>query len=139
MALSAFDDKSRVPSDGDVAEVLGSTARWWDDLRGSIGERHGPVEEAWKHYGKAGGWTLTLRGGKRTLLYLVPLRGSFLAGVVLGKKAVEAARASALPSEILRRIEEAREYVEGRPVRVEVKRKADLGPVKALVRIKVEA
>ena len=84
------------------------------------------------------GWSFRLQLKKRNIVYLGPRSGSFMASLVLGDKAIAAARKSNLPAYVLKMIAEAKRYGEGTPVRIEVSKPEDLGPVKILARIKVE-
>ena len=68
---------------------------------------------------------------------MIPGRRSFGVSFCLGGKAVAAAEQSTLPESILEAIRTARPYAEGRGVRVEVKRKADVENIKKLVEIKM--
>jgi hypothetical protein len=78
-----------------------------------------------------------LKQKKRTVLYMTPYRKHFLVGVVLGGKAIKAARASDLPAEVMKIIEEAKKYAEGTGVRLEIRNKKDLEAVKKLAAIKM--
>ncbi|MFQ5694418.1 MAG: DUF3788 domain-containing protein [Terriglobia bacterium] len=137
MALSIFDDKSREPKDTNIADALGRTKRFWDDLKDHLAQRLGTLSEEWKFYGKESGWTLRMKRKRRTILYLVPRKGSFIVVFVFGERAVEAARKSTLPRSILAIINDATRYVEGRSFRVGVRRKKDLDSIKELVAIKM--
>jgi hypothetical protein len=77
--------------------------------------------------------------GDRTLCYLQPLRGAVAATIVLGEKAVASLMADAPPAALRRAIEAATIYPEGRPVRLEVKRSADVALVRRLIAAKVAA
>jgi hypothetical protein len=137
MALSIFDDKAKEPKDINIADTLGRTKRSWDDLKDHLAQTLGSLSQEWKFYGKGSGWTLRLKHKKRTILYLVPRRGSFMVVFVFGERAVEAARRSTLPRSILALINDATPYVEGRSFRVEVRRRKDLDSIKELVAIKM--
>jgi hypothetical protein len=137
MALSAFDDKSRPPRADELAEVLGDTAEPWDDLRRRIASRFDPIVETWGFSSKSTGWGLRLKHGERAVLYLVPRDGYFLASFALGERAVAAAHASALPRRILKVIDDAPRYAEGRGVRLEVRTAGDVAGVEALAGIKM--
>jgi len=71
-------------------------------------------------------------------VYLGPRDGWFLAAFALGDRAVAAAKQSKLPAAVLKMIAEAKRYVEGTAVRIEVKEPSDVAVVKTLARIKVE-
>lgn len=121
MALSAFDDKSKTPGDDDLAVMLGSTFSHWNELKAIIASRYSPISFEWGYASKSTGWGLRAKGEKRTILYMTPCKGYFLASFTLGEKAVKAAHVSALPPSILEVIDGAKRYVEGRAVRLEVR------------------
>ena len=84
------------------------------------------------------GWALRLIRNKRTIVYLSPARGYFLASFALGGKAIEAAKKSRLPGPVLKIIDEAKQYAEGTAVRIEVKAAADVEAVKTLAAVKLK-
>jgi hypothetical protein len=137
MASSFFDDKSEVPAKNEVAKVLGRTSILWNQLKGLLATRYEPLTETWKFYSQKSGWSLQLKRKKRTVLYLIPCKGHFVAAFVLGDKAVKAAQESDLPVSILERIGKAKRYVEGRGISIEVKSKKDLSHVEELAEIKM--
>jgi hypothetical protein len=120
MALSAFDDGTRQPTPDELAAVLGTAAAAWATLVRHIGERYPPITELWSFAGAKWGWSLRLKRKDRVILYLTPQAGQFQLGVVLGEKAVAAARASGLPEPVLALIDGAPRYAEGRGIRFAV-------------------
>lgn len=137
MALSALDDRTAPPTAESLGSVLGRASAAWADLVAHLATAHGPVTQEWRFTSPKNGWTLKVAGPKRTLLYLIPCRGHFLAGIVLGEKAVAAARASNLPAAVIAAIEAARPYAEGRGIRLEVRTLKDVQPFKDMLRMKM--
>jgi hypothetical protein len=137
MALSVFDDKTKEPTLSELREVLGETAPLLNEIEEHIKREYGELTHEWKYYSKKAGWTLSLIHKRRKVLGLIPDKGGFAVGFVLGKRAVAAARESALPPEILLAIEDAREYVEGRSFRFDITAPADVETVKKLITIKM--
>lgn len=137
MATSTFDDKTSPPQRDQLATALGRASRLWDTLVATSTSQHAPLGKTWKFGGQQWGWTLQIKQRQRTVLYLTPCRGYFIAGFALGEKAVKAARRSHLPSAVLTVIKEARKYAEGRAVRLEVRRKDDVAVVEKLAAAKV--
>ena len=137
MALSAFDDKSSPAEDRRLREVLGRTAALWFQLKTDLAAEFTPLDEKWTYSGKPYGWSLRLKQKKRTVVYLVPQAGCFLAAFALGEKACLAAQESGLPASILETIERAPRYAEGRAVRLEVRTRKDLVCIKKLAAIKM--
>ena len=137
MAFSAFDDKSREPSDPELEEVLQSTADLWTALKTEIAARYDPVIEDWTFSGKNWGWALRLKHRKRAILYLTPSTGFFYAGFALGEKAVTAAHSSDLPPAVISLIDGSQKYAEGRAVRLEVMTPEDVDNVISIAAIKM--
>jgi hypothetical protein len=129
MATSAFDDKAAPPQADQLVVTLGRARRAWEDVLSTLASQYAPLSETWKYGGKQWGWTLQLKQRKRTVLYMTPCRGYFVAGFALGEKAVKAAHQSNLPESVLAIIDGAKKYVEGRAVRLEVRNNKDAANV----------
>jgi hypothetical protein len=130
----SFDDKEKAPDDKALAKGLGPSKRLWDEFVSHVSEAYPPVTEAWGFY-KA--WSLRLKRKDRTIVYLLPGEGGFRCAFVFGGKATEAARRTRLPKAVLREIDEAPVYAEGRGFRLEVKTAKDVKTVKTLAAIKM--
>jgi hypothetical protein len=137
MSPSAFLERESAPEDAGLRIVLGRATAPWAQLREKLASRFGALSEKWSYSGKAYGWSLQLKQKKRTILYLIPCRGYFIAAFALGEKACLAARRSGLPAAVLDVIDRAPKYPEGRGVRLEVRSKKDLAGVEQLAAIKM--
>ena len=137
MALSAFDNKTRPPRADELAAVLGKKYSLWTDLQSRIATRFAPLSVDWGYTSTKSGWGLRLKQAKRTVLYMTPCQGYFLASFALGEKAVKAAHESELPAEILEVIDNAPRYAEGRGVRFEVRNAKDVRNVEQVASIKM--
>ncbi len=136
MALSAFEDKANPPDEQALRAVLGKTCPLWNKLKEAVSTAHAPVAEEWGFASKSTGWGLRLKKKDRVILYMTPCRGFFLASFALGEKAVRAAHEGKLPDAILKVIDAAPKYAEGRGVRIEVRTGKDVAAVEKLVAIK---
>ena len=137
MAPSCFDDRSHKPDKRQIKTALGSSSDLWFGLIEDVSAQFAPIVEEWAFSGANYGWSLRLIHKKRRILYLIPQKGHFLAAVVFGDKAVVAANESSLPAEVLRELNDAPKYAEGRGIRLQVKSREDLKTVETLVSIKV--
>lgn len=137
MATSAFDDKSSPPQADQLAAALGRASGLWGDLVAALASQHPPLSESWKYGGQQWGWTLQLKQRKRTVVYLTPCRGHFIAGFALGEKAVKAAHRASLPSSVIAIVNGAKKYAEGRAVRITVRSKKDATVVETLAAAKM--
>ena len=137
MALSAFADPLNPPEPAALRHVLGASARLWSELVSHVAENHAPVTERWSFSGAKFGWSLRLKRRERVVLYMTPQTGAFTVGIVLGEKAVKAARESGLPASILERIDSAPRYAEGRGIRLTVATPEDVAAVQKLAAAKM--
>lgn len=137
MALSAFDDKAHPPTEEDIRIVLGKAHSLWLKLQHYVESEYAPISSEWGYSGKAYGWGLRLKTPMRAVLYMTPCPSYFLVSFALGEKAVTAAEASKLSSQVLDLIDNAPRYAEGRGVRLEVRSAAELNQVKLLAAIKM--
>lgn len=136
---SVFTDKAQRPTAEDVAAALGKAHPRWQALRESVQEAHGPLTEEWYFAGKSHGWAFRLKDPKRTIVYMTPGRDHFVASLVLGERACAIAAGTPLPDAVRAAIADAPKYVEGRGIRVTVRRAGDVTAVRTLVAIKVSA
>jgi hypothetical protein len=134
---SVFVDSQAPPDETGLRGVLGKAWAAWDALLVELRQPERRLGTEWKFYGRAHGWQLKASSGTRAVLYLVPGRGSFTAALALRDGALAALRASDLPRSLVRRIEGAKAFAEGRPARVEVTGKQELRIVKTLLAIKL--
>lgn len=124
-------------TDDELRVRLGPSFRIWEELIARLTGAFQPLTHEWKTYSQKSGPTLRLLQKKRALLYLIPRQECFDVSVVLGPRAVEAAKASDLPGSVIREIESAKPYPEGTPVRIEVRNDAAIESILRLVRIKL--
>jgi len=132
MALSVFDDKEKQPGRKDLEAALGRTAKVWAQLIDHLKKHYDPAVEEWCFAGNKWGWSLKVKRKKRAIFYMTPTKGCFQVGFALGEKAVNAALEMNLPKKVLDVIEEAPRYAEGRGVRLDVRKIADLKPIQKL-------
>ena len=133
---NAFAAHAAKPSASELAGVLGPSAPLWDNLIGRLSSECGIDAQEWSSSSPRRGWALKLNRKKRTIAYLTPSNGCFGVAVVLGNKAVEAAKRGA-PASLVQLISESPKYSEGTGVRLLVKNKKDLAPVETLAKIKL--
>ncbi|MBU0507597.1 DUF3788 domain-containing protein [bacterium] len=134
MSGSIFTDKAKKPTPKEMTAALGEGVHLWNEFAAHIREEYEPVSDEWKFYKS---WHWKLKRKARTICYLFPVDGHFTVALVFGEKAVAKARESKLPKTILKKIEEARPYAEGRGFRLDCKKKSDLDHLKTLVAIKM--
>ncbi len=137
MPPNAFIGRAEKPTEEDLAAVLGRGKMLWDRTIRELSEEAVDGQE-WKSYSKKAGWSLLLRRGKRTIVYLSPCSGCFRVAFILGDRALEIARRASFPESVKKILAEAPHYAEGNGVRLEVGESRDVTTVKLLAKIKLE-
>jgi hypothetical protein len=138
IAPNAFIGRTESPGDADLSEALGSAKPVWDRLIADLAAQHDVAIQEWKSYSLKSGWSLRLKRGKRTILWLGPCEGCFRVMFILGDKALLAARQSGLSAHALRALDQAERYPEGTGVRLVIKGPKDIPTVKKLAVVKLE-
>lgn len=137
LAPNAFIGRTESPTDADLANSLGPTKLLWDGLIADMAAQHDVTVQEWSSYSVKAGWSLRLKLGKRTILWMAPCEGHFRVAFILGDKAVLAARKSRLSASALRILDQAQKYPEGTGIRLQIKGPQDLATVKKLAVIKL--
>ena len=138
MASSVFDDRADMPDDTRLEQILGESASLWAAIKQNITAEYGTATEEWKYYNARSGWLLKMLLKKRNLFFFVPQKDFFRMSFIFGDKAVAMVGQSDLPAEIIRSLVDARKYMEGRGVSLEVRHRTDMEHAIKLLRIKVE-
>jgi hypothetical protein len=132
-----FIDKSVKPDNQKLSKALGASYKYWEEIKKSLTNEYGELIEEWKYYGQKMGWTLKLLLKKRNLFFFTAYDKYFRLAFVFGDKAVAEIEMSDLPKNLIEELRNARKYVEGRGLRIEVRKKSDIENIKKLVAIKV--
>lgn len=134
---NAFIGSKTQPSAKALAATLADSLEAWKELIVWLTGKGISCKE-WHSVSPKYGWALRPKLKSRNILYMGPCAGCFRVSLVLGDRAVAAARASDLSKAVLKEIASARRYAEGTGVRLLVKTAEDLPPVRTLVEIKLK-
>jgi hypothetical protein len=139
LAVQSMFDPSQPPTLATLNTYLGAAAPLWDSVIDQAVRRTPQLVEAWHFAGPRIGWSLRLVDGDRIVVYLTPGKGSFRVGLVLGGKAVAAAREAGLSEATAAILDGAPRNAEGHGVRFHVASSDDLEPFGELLTIKLAA
>lgn len=138
IAPNAFIGKKGRPTEAEVGKALGLAKPVWDKLIADLAAESDVAAQEWNSYSLKAGWSLRLKRGKRTIVWMAPCEGCFRVAFILGDKAVKAARRSGLSQRVLRMIDSAKRYPEGTAVRLQIKGTKNVPTVKKLAAIKLQ-
>jgi len=138
VAFSAFADKTHQPTERDLRSVLGKAYKAWARLIELVSVRIVPISQVWGFTSANTGWGLRLKHNERIILYMTPRECHFLVSFALGEKAVVETRAHKLPTGVLKAIESAPKYAEGRGVRLQVRQAREVAALVTLAEIKAK-
>jgi hypothetical protein len=136
--VNAFVGQKEKPTDAELAAALGASKPAWDDLVAHMAAEHGATTQEWRCYSIKTGWSVKLMKGKRNLVWIAPCDGCFQAAVILGGKAMAAARAGDPPARLLAVLDKAEKYPEGYGMRLRIRTVKDLAVVKQLAVFKAK-
>lgn len=125
-------DPGTPPTPEELAATLGPTKQYWDAIVAEFS-----TTQEWKRYSLKVPWSFRLLKGKRTTIWLTPHEASFQAGIILGDKAIQAAKSKGLSKTLQALIDASPRYPEGTGIRIEVRTPRDLANVRKLAAIKL--
>ena len=134
---NAFAGKLSEPSAEELATALGPTFLVWQKLVGSLITELTNSEQEWNSYKPKYGWSLIIKVKKRRIVYLSPTVGSFQVSLILGDKAITAARSHGFTKPLVKILDEAPHYQEGTGIRITVKNSKLLPAICTLAQIKL--
>ncbi|NOQ97479.1 MAG: DUF3788 family protein [Calditrichae bacterium] len=137
MSKSIFSEREHKPDSELLSKVLGESHPLWKEIKKHLDQTFGEIVEEWKYYGLKSGWVLKMLKKKRNLFFFIPMQSFFVISFVFGDKAVNQILETDFPNEIKSAIRNARKYVEGRGLPIEVRSANEVEQVKTLVEIKV--
>jgi hypothetical protein len=138
LSIGGFVDAKHRPSSAEVESALAGKAVLWNDLLDHLSKTY-DQKGALNFGGPKYGWELSFRKGGRPLADLYPSNGFFVAQVVLGRAATEAAKKLPLGEHVRSVFDGARQLYDGRWLFVPVRTKRDLEDVKLLIDAKVRS
>ena len=138
MDISIFTDKSNIPTPEELEKAIGSTIHIWNEIVDYAHKKYPKAIDEWNYPGKNYGWSFRVKDKKRTIVYLLPREGYFKVAFMFGQKAFDTIMASDIDSSIKKELADAKVYVEGRGIRIDVKDDAVFKDIKKLIDIKVE-
>jgi len=127
------------PTPAELHAALGRSTSAWPQIVSGLEELYGPLTLEWHPSDLAFGRLCLVRHQDRILVYLIPMAGQLLVGVVLGGYAYHLAMGSSLRPAIKQMLSDTRPNGEGRGIRFVVKTEADIAEVLTLVECIVAA
>lgn len=137
MATSIYSDKRIEPSEKMLSDDLAGSKKYLECIGKFINIEYGDLTSEWKFSNKKSGWILKLLNEKRNVLFIIPCETYFKTAFTFGDKSADLVFNSELPETIKNNLFEAKKYVEGRTIQIDVKGIADFENIIKLIRIKL--
>jgi hypothetical protein len=112
--FSCFVDRKREPSRASIRRSLAGARPAWDDLEAHLADTYRLKSSFHYMYGERYGWALRFERSGRLVLAMYPNHGHLTVQIILSQAQIAVANAMSLPPRIVRVIERARNYPEGR-------------------------
>jgi len=137
ISQNPFTNKDAIPDYDQLKEILGDSMNLWNALKFYMKEEIGVIHENWKFYSAKYGWTMKNMLKKRNIFFFTPYPDYFKVSFIFGDKAVAVAEQSTLPESVVKKLMNAKKYMEGRGISIDVKNAEDIEIIKKLIQIKV--
>ncbi|HEY2468095.1 MAG TPA: DUF3788 family protein [Terracidiphilus sp.] len=135
---NAFPGRLTKPSEADLANALGSSAKIWKEFVAWMADEEGVSQQEWKGIVvKKYGWSLRLKQKGRNIVYLGPGKDCFMVAFTLSDKELNTAKAAHLPRAVADVLAHAPRYPEGNGLRLVVRRAGDLAAIRKIAAIKL--
>ena len=135
--LSVFQDKSKIPTDADLAEKLGLMYNLWKQIQGIVFTKYPKGMGEWNYPGKKYGWSFRIKDKRRAIIYFLPRESQFKVAFVFGDKAVKKIMEREISSYIKTELSQAKKYGEGRGIRISIENESILPDIEQLIDIKL--
>lgn len=117
------------PGRAELHKALGRSASAWPGIIAGLEERFSPLDLVWRRSELTFGRMCLVCHQGHVLVYLLPMAGQLLVGVVLDEPAFQAALASDLREAVKKMLRDAPATPEGRGLRFVVKSEGDVDQV----------
>lgn len=137
METSIFTDLKNEPKTEDLKAPLRKSFDWWMQLRDFVFEAYPLAKEEWHVSVKKYGWGFRIKDNKRAIVYFSPLDGFFRVTMVFGQKATDQIMKSDISELIKNELMNAKVYMEGRVIRLEIGDESLIEDIKKLILFKI--
>jgi hypothetical protein len=120
------------PTTSELHAALGNSTSAWPQIISGLEEQFGPLTQEWRPSELAFGRMCLVRRRDKTIIYLMPMAGRLLVGVVLNGYAFQLAMRSELRPAIKQMLADTKPTAEGRGIRFVAKTEADIAEVLTL-------
>ncbi len=132
-----FEDKTKMPTEDELSNILGDAYDLWNEIKNYTFSKDSKLTDEWKYPGKKYGWSYRIKAQKRIIIYFIAQVNYFLVAFSFGNKAYNFILQSDISVHIKNELSNAKEYMEGRGIRIPIHKKEDLIDIFKLIEIKL--
>lgn len=134
---NAFVGRAEPPDEVALLAALGVAVIAWSRFLARLASELDVKVLEWRCYSAKWGWSLRVKRKSRTIVWLGPVKGAFRVTFILGERAARAAREAGLSAALLKKVDNAEKYPEGRAVRFLVTSERSIPALMQLARLKI--
>jgi hypothetical protein len=135
MATSIYDNKNNIPND-DNLDILKTSYPTWNHLIDFLEHKYGNLNTEWKFYSKNSGWCFKISNDKKNLLFLLPNDDYFIINVNMSTAISKKILKDNIKNSTKLLIEQAKQYVEGISILLEIRNNKDLDDIKTILNVR---
>ena len=134
---SVFTEKDFIPTETELALVLGDSFSYWLQLVEFTKSNYSDSILEWNYSSAKFGWSFRVKDSKRVIIYLLPRNGFFKVAFVFGRKAIDSVNNSSISSFIIEELNHAKPQAEGKGIRIDIRNSCLINDIKQLILIKL--
>ena len=135
--FSCFVDRTMEPDLASVRKVLADARGAWDELEAHLEETYTLKGKFHFMYGERYGWAFRFDRGGRLAMAMYPNKGYLTVQIILGRAQVEMATAMILSRRIVKVLEAATDYPEGRWLFIPLQTVSGARELRSLIALKL--
>jgi Protein of unknown function (DUF3788) len=118
--------------------VTGDKMKYWRDLMEYVNENYTGASGDWNYYNDGKQWIFKMVWKKKTIFWIVLIKGSFRVTFYFGDKAAEHILSAGIPQKLKDDFITGKRYGKIRAISLEINDISDIESVKELARIRVK-
>jgi hypothetical protein len=130
-------DRNKKPDEALILSVTGDKIRYWKDLVEYVQENYTGASGDWNYYNDGKQWIFKMVWKKKTIFWIVLVKGSFRVTFYFGDKAEEHIFSADIPQKLKDDFRTGKRYGKIRAISLEINDLPDIEAVKKIADIKV--
>lgn len=137
MSKGLFTDKTLMPTENIIREVIGKSAKNWDILFNYLSEDL-KLKAEFRFYGVNYGWAMRFIKSGKSIIAIYPNKNCFTVQIILNKNQVDSALSENLDLRIVQTIKDTEPIHEGKWIYLVINESTEMKDILKIVQIRIK-